>query len=433
MCVRTKTSEDETRTEKAREPTIIFNASKNELCTPSNGFKLFHRRLRSSWRVLINKDEITSETLSEGDIFIIGGPRRMFSAAEFEAITRFMNEGGSLFCMVGEGGEVKANTNINALLEQYGVVVNNDAVTRNVYYKYFHPKEVLISNGVLNREFNRASGKRVPGTYSSAESSESTDLQFVFPFGATVSVQKPSVPVLSTGSVSFPFNRPICSMYEEKKKKLCVLGSVDMFSDRYLEKEENTKVLDVITKWLSTNEISLNSIDAEDPEITDYHYLPNTAELASRLRSCLLKSDDVPRDFTKLFDHKQYTESNEVLPEVLQAYDQLKVPHEVLTLIQPTFETPLPPLEPAVFPPMLRELPAPALDLFDLDEQFSSEAVRLAQITNKCGDDDLEYFVRECGEILNVTKNLTENQRTGKDILEYIFRQVVEYKKMNQE
>jgi len=37
-----------------------------------------------------------------------------------------------------------------------------------------------------------------------------------------------------------------------------------------------------------------------------------------------------------------------------------------------------------VFPPQFRELPAPCLDLFDLDEQFSSEKVRLAQQTNKC-------------------------------------------------
>jgi len=26
-----------------------------------------------------------------------------------------------------------------------------DAVVRNVYYKYHHPKEALISDGVLNR------------------------------------------------------------------------------------------------------------------------------------------------------------------------------------------------------------------------------------------------------------------------------------------
>lgn len=36
-------------------------------------------------------------------------------------------------------------------------------------------------------------------------------------------------------------------------------------------------------------------------------------------------------------------------------------------------------LQPAVFPPALREPPPPALELFDLDEHFASEAVRLAR------------------------------------------------------
>lgn len=43
-----------------------------------------------------------------------------------------------------------------------------------------------------------------------------------------------------------------------------------------------------------------------------------------------------------------------------------------------------------VFPPSFRELSPPPLELFDLDETFSSEKARLAQITNKC----------ECGQIL---------------------------------
>lgn len=67
-----------------------------------------------------------------------------------------------------------------------------------------------------------------------------------------------------------------------------------------------------------------------------------------------------------------------------RAFEQLNVKHESLTLITPQFETPLPPLQPAVFPPQFRELEPPKLDLFDLDEQFSSEKVRIAQQTNKC-------------------------------------------------
>lgn len=44
---------------------------------------------------------------------------------------------------------------------------------------------------------------------------------------------------------------------------------------------------------------------------------------------------------------------------------------------------PTPPLQPAVFAPALRELPPPALDLFDLDECLASPASHLAQLTNK--------------------------------------------------
>lgn len=84
-----------------------------------------------------------------------------------------------MLVMVTEGGETKHSTNINFLLEEFGIMANSgerggeggegrgerrrknkctdslpsstDVVTRTTYYKYFHPKEALISNGVLNR------------------------------------------------------------------------------------------------------------------------------------------------------------------------------------------------------------------------------------------------------------------------------------------
>jgi intraflagellar transport protein 52 len=51
-----------------------------------------------------------------------------------------------------EGGEVRSETNLNYFLEEYGVAVNNDCVVRSAYYKYFHPKENLITSGILNSE-----------------------------------------------------------------------------------------------------------------------------------------------------------------------------------------------------------------------------------------------------------------------------------------
>ena len=39
----------------------------------------------------------------------------------------------------------------------------------------------------------------------------------------------------------------------------------------------------------------------------------------------------------------------------------------------------------------------------DLDEEFANEKIRLAQLTNKCSDEDIEFYVREAGDILGIT------------------------------
>ncbi|XP_049725120.1 intraflagellar transport protein 52 homolog isoform X2 [Elephas maximus indicus] len=384
--------------------TILFNASKKEIFTTNNGYKSMQKRLRSNWKIQSLKDEITSEKLNGVKLWITAGPREKFTAAEFEVLKKYLDSGGDILVMLGEGGESRFDTNINFLLEEYGIMVNNDAVVRNVYYKYFHPKEALVSNGVLNREISRAAGKAVPGIIDEESSGNNAQaLTFVYPFGATLSVMKPAVAVLSTGSVCFPLNRPILAFYHSKNQggKLAVLGSCHMFSDQYLDKEENSKIMDVVFQWLTTGDIHLNQIDAEDPEISDYMMLPDTATLSERLRVCLQEGDENPRDFTTLFDLSIYQLDTTSLPKV--------------------------------FPPSFRELPPPPLELFDLDETFSSEKARLAQITNKCTEEDLEFYVRKCGDILGVTSKLPKDQQDAKHILEHIFFQVVEFKKLNQE
>ena len=86
-----------------------------------------------------------------------------------------------------------------------------------------------------------------------------------------------------------------------------------------------------------------------------------------------------------------------------------------------------------MFPPQFRNLPDPQLELFDLDEAFSSEKARLAQITNKCNEEDLEYYVRECADILGVVQKLPTAAQDARHVLEYVFAHVVEFKKLNQE
>ncbi|MCL4110819.1 UNVERIFIED_CONTAM: hypothetical protein GTU68_039932, partial [Idotea baltica] len=380
-------------------------------------------------------EDITRESLGNVGVLVIGCPRQKFTQNQFSHIRRHVEEGGSLFVMMEEGGEKKAQSNINFLLEEFGIAFNNDAVIRTCYYKYFHPKECLITNGVLNRAILEAAGKNLPGFQFSKEESPTARLSFLYPFGCTINVAKPSIAVLSTGSVSFPLNRPICAFYEHPNKggRVVALGSGHILSDQYIDKEENSKIKDVIFSFLTAKDFKLNQIDAEDPEISDYNLTPDLSYLSENLRVCLLESEEVPSDFVQLFHSKLTAIDMHLVPEAIDAFTKLNVKHEPLRLITPQFEAPLPSLQPAVFPPSFRELPHPPLELYDLDEAFSSEKSRLAQVTNKCRDDDLEYYVRECGEILGVIPNLPITSRDARHILEYITMQLAEFKKLNQD
>eukprot|EP01006_Ploeotia_vitrea_P007846 TRINITY_DN18323_c0_g1_i1.p1 TRINITY_DN18323_c0_g1~~TRINITY_DN18323_c0_g1_i1.p1 ORF type:complete len:473 (+),score=50.19 TRINITY_DN18323_c0_g1_i1:69-1487(+) len=434
--------------------TIVFNANKKELFTGASGLRQLNRKLKANnCKVDLNRDDVSIETLQRGQLNIFAGPRQMFNALEFDALKEYVGSGGNLLFMLGEGGEARFQTNLNQLFEEWGITVKNDAVVRAVYYKYFHPKEVCIYNGIVNRELNRAAGKTMPGQYNltatqslsasqqqnliAQQNSSSNCLTFVYPFGCSLSVNKPSIPVLSSGYLAYPLNRPVGAVYEDPKGngRVLVLGSTHMFEDSWLEKEENAKLQEVLFDWLlHSPKVKLNQIDAEDPEISDYHHLPDTNALAERLRVCVEERDELPRDFTTMFDHSMFKFDTNLIPESVDLYKKLGVKHEPLSLIHPQFETPLPPLYPAVFPPTHREPPPPALDLFDLDEHFASEKLRLAHLTNKCTNDDLEYYICEGGEALGVTKKLkTDQQDDAKAILEFIFKQIVQFKKLNHE
>ena len=56
---------------------------------------------------------------------------------------------------------------------------------------------------------------------------ENGGLKFVYPYGSTLNVRKPSFPILSSGPVSYPANRPVAAFYMSPKRgKLFVMGSM---------------------------------------------------------------------------------------------------------------------------------------------------------------------------------------------------------------
>ena len=81
-----------------------------------------------------------------------------------------------------------------------------------------------------------------------------------------------------------------------------------------------------------------------------------------------------------------------------------------------------------MFPPSFRELPPPPLELYELDEAFASEKIRLAQLTNKCSDSDLAFYVQSAGSILNVPVG-SDKKDDPKAILFSMLNDLVAFKK----
>ena len=46
-----------------------------------------------------------------------------------------------------------------------------------------------------------------------------------------------------------------------------------MFADGYLDKEENGKLFDVLMQFMTSSKIVLNSIDANEPDVSVWIYL----------------------------------------------------------------------------------------------------------------------------------------------------------------
>lgn len=421
-------------------PLVIFDGSKSSPFTLNDGLKAFNRRLKTQFKVKTNKEELSKEVIDGAKFLIIVAPQSDYDKSEQRVFRDFLASGGSILLLGSEG----SSSTLSSLTADFGITFEEDQVVRTVYYKdYFHPKEAFINDAVTVPTVVEASGK------AAGKSSEATfldkGLSLIFPHGTTMHIQRPSLPLISSRSICFPANRPLAAVYRHPTTAvrapqqsaagvLVAIASSRIFHDNYLAKEDNTAFLTAVIKIL-LNEVKVE-INPADDELIDQGVKPEIADMESlslRLKSCLQESEELPADFTTLFDHKMFKFDTSLIPEAVALYNKLNVKHEQLSLIPPQFEVPLPPLQPAVFMPYLREPAPPALDLFDLDQEFATEKLRIDQLTNKCTDKDLEYFVKEAGEILGVNSQLVEGKQSAKHVLEFIFKEVVNYKKMDQD
>ncbi|CAK9825584.1 Intraflagellar transport protein 52 homolog [Anthophora retusa] len=405
---------------------IIFDASKNERKL-NEEFKVLQRKLKSKWKFVENNDVLTEESLSMGKVLILPGPRNKFTELEMNSIRTFLISGGNVLVMLGEGGEKKSNTNVNFLLEEFGIMVNNDSVIRMSYSQTMHPKECLISQGMSNKSIF-------------SKNNEYIDMNFLYPYGATLNVAQPSIVALSSGSIAIPTNRPICAYHynEANSGKLLVLGSSRMLTDTYIEKEKNDLLREMIFDFFESKDIVIKEFQMDDVDFWEYNFIPDVTQQADNPKVCTQDMDmmDNPHEYTKLFKHHLYSVNLDIVPACIKAYDALGVKHEPLTLIPPHFESPLPSTQASVFPPSFQELPPPALELFDLDEAFSSDLLKLSQLTNKymatkdlSKDMELDHYIREFGSIIRISNSDTH---TAKEVLNTVFQSICSYKAMHE-
>ena len=389
------------------------------------------------------KKEFKLEKMRSANLLVIGEPKALFTPDEINILKQYLEQGGNLLIIQGEQGDSKNSTNLNDFLKDYGIQFHGDSVVRTSYYKYFHPKQCLIDTltvhpGFLRTIKNIKKMKKIDLMDEEAGQDDDDDdcpLKIVYPFGQSIDVSpnKQNISTLFTsGKIAYPMDRPLCVVTTSKsgKGKLCVFGSINFFDNSYIDKEENMKVIDGLVKWL----LGMNNADILAPsksiKLNDYIYIPNIISMSDKVKSCLDEAKEPPSNFNDLFDLNMFKIDNDLVPESIELYDKLHVKHEILGIIPPQFETPLPPLQLAVFDPIIKDFPVPNLELFDLDEQFASEKIKLAQTTNKCTDEDLEYYILQCADILGISGKI-DNKNDPKAVLAYVMKSLINFKKLN--
>lgn len=145
----------------------------------------------------------------------------------------------------------------------------------------------------------------------------------MYPRGCTLApTGRATTPVLTSGYIAFPLNRPVCTLTQHGKGRVCVLGSSDMLADGWVEKEKNQKLGLALARWcLHDPEVSLDTADARDPDVREPAPVPDVASMADRLRSCLQDSEDLPRDFAEMFDMRQFRFHTSLVPEAMGLFE----------------------------------------------------------------------------------------------------------------
>lgn len=116
--------------------------------------------------------------------------------------------------------------------------------------------------------------------------------------------------------------RPPTAHQRAKTGRVCVVGSSEMFSDDWVDKEHNLRIAMALVRWcLGSGGIAVDRSDAQQAEVAEYVRAPDTASLSERLRSCLQESEELPGDVTQLFETSLFGFSTSLVPEAVALFE----------------------------------------------------------------------------------------------------------------
>ena len=386
-------------------PLVLVDAAHGNDVTLSKGGRHLARSLGGRHCLQPLRDSaFTEEILLSRDhpisAVLIAGPSSPFAQAELDALSAFISRGGGLLALLGEG---KDRDLLDPLLSSCGIRSARDCALRvSPAHGCSHPKEAVLENCCLNRAIESVN-------------------TIAYPRGCTLITERPAVPIASSGNLAYPAHRPIAAVSRRRNVRcdVAVLGSSEAAHDKWVAQGDNRELLQFLMSWVcppspKEGPQELHQVDADDPEISDPGPVPDTVSLAERPRCSLQEAKRLPVDFTSLFDTQLAELDLGMVGNTSALHEELGIERKGLNLIAPQLETPLPPLQPATFPPQPKELEAPPLELLDLDASLQDEKTRLAEVMGRCksgSEQEVVYMVKECSKALGVGRPATDSPK----------------------
>lgn len=91
-----------------------------------------------------------------------------------------------------------------------------------------------------------------------------------------------------------------------------------MFTDAFINKEDNFKIFKILFNYLTNKIIKLNKIDALNPEIETYFQVPDTISLSNNVKSCLQENDEILLNVDNILHNELFTLNLNFIPKAIE-------------------------------------------------------------------------------------------------------------------